>query len=102
MRKSQAAPTATAIRNGSGLSFRLVASPAAIGAIISTVAALLRKGVTAMATTRISAKAPVGGTRAAAVASQPAIRSVPPVLCSASLTGMSAPSRIRIGHSIAA
>ena len=52
-----------------------------------------------MATTRISASAPIGGRAPAATASQPAIRSVPPVLRTASLTGIKAPSRIRIGHS---
>ena len=50
VRKSDAAPTATAIRNGSGLSPSWRAMLAPTGATISTVAALLRNGVAAMAT----------------------------------------------------
>ena len=61
MRKSHAAPIATAIRNGSGLKPSVLAKLAAIGAITSTVAALLRNGVTAIAATMISASAPIGG-----------------------------------------
>ena len=52
-----------------------------------------------MATVRISASAPIGGSAPAAPESQPAIRSVPPVVRKASLTGISDPSRIRIGQS---
>ena len=55
------APIATAIRNGSGLNASLPAMLAAMGAITRTVAALLRKGVSAMAAIRISPSAPSGG-----------------------------------------
>jgi hypothetical protein len=44
--------------------------------------------------------APIGGTMSATTARPAAISSAPPVVRSASLTGMSAPSRIRIGHSM--
>ena len=54
-----------------------------------------------MAAARISASAPIGGSGAAVLDSQSAIRSVPPVVRNASLTGISAPSMTRIGHSIA-
>jgi len=100
VRKSQAAPMATAMRNGSGLWLSLAAKLAAIGAITRTVAALLRNGVTAMAAARIRASAPAAGNCAAAADSHPAIRSVPPVVRRESLTGMRAPSMTRIGQSI--
>ena len=72
-----------------------------MGAITSTVAALLRKGVTAMAAASSIASDPIGGSTEAVCDSQAAIKSVPPVVRNASLTGMSAPSMMRIGHSIA-
>src|SRR5512132_3894181 len=61
VRKSQAAPMATAIRKGSGCSPSLAARLTPIGAMISTVAALLRKGVRAIAVTSTSDIAPDGG-----------------------------------------
>ena len=57
MRKSQPAPIATAIRNGSTSSPSRPAKLAAIGAMTNTVAALLRNGVTAIAAANISANA---------------------------------------------
>ena len=78
-----------------------MAKVAAIGPITSTVAALLRNGVTAIAATMISASVPIGGSAPATAVSHPAIRSVPPVVRSASETGISAPSMTRIGHSTA-
>ncbi len=77
----------------------MVAKLAAIGAMTRTVAALLRNGVTAMAASRISVSAPAGGRPAAIVPSQLAITSVPPVVRSESLTGISAASITRIGPS---
>jgi hypothetical protein len=100
VRKSHAAPMATAMRNGSGLWLSLAAKLAAIGAITSTVAALLRNGVTAIAAARIRARAPAAGKCAAAIDSHPAMRSVPPVVRNDSLTGISAPSITRIGQSM--
>ena len=67
----------------------------------STVAALLRNGVTAMAAASSSASAPMAGSGAAVLDSQEAISSVPPVVRNASLTGINAPSMTRIGHSTA-
>src|SRR3546814_2408642 len=55
----------------------------------STVAALLRNGVTAIAETSMRASAPQTGNTAATDVSHPAISSVPPVVCKASLTGIS-------------
>src|SRR4051812_45435383 len=60
VRKSQAQPIATAIRKGSGLRSSFVARLAAIGAMISAVAALFRNGVSTMAATSTSATAPIG------------------------------------------
>ncbi len=73
---------------------------APIGPITSTVAALLRNGVTAMAAISRSPIASIGGTVCIACDSAPAMRSVPPVVRTASLTGMSAPSSTITGHSI--
>jgi hypothetical protein len=61
---------------------------------------LLRKGVTAIAATRMRASAPEGGSTVAAPDSQAAMRSVAPVVCMASLTGIRAPMRIKSGHSM--
>ena len=71
------------------------------GAITRTVAELLRNGVTAIAATMISASAPNGGNPAAQADNWLASSSVAPVASSAPLTGMSAASITRIGHSIA-
>jgi hypothetical protein len=54
-----------------------------------------------MAAASSSASAPIAGRLAEAWDRPAAIRSVPPVVRSASLTGISAPSMMRIGHSIA-
>ncbi len=54
-----------------------------------------------MAAASSSASAPIGGSAEAACDSHAAIKSVPPVVRSASLTGISAPSMMRIGHSMA-
>ncbi len=88
------------MRKASGLKPSCVAKLAAMGAITSTVAALLRNGVTAIAATMMSTRAPVGGSMLAADESQPAIRSVPPVVRIDSLTGINAPSMTMIGHSM--
>ena len=66
----------------------------------STVAALLRNGVTAMAAASSNASAPIGGRLVETCESADAIKSVPPVVRKALLTGISAPSMIRIGHSM--
>ena len=71
-----------------------------MGAITSTVAALFRKGVTAIASTIISPSATSGGTPPATRSSPAAIRSVPPVAWMALLTGISAASSTITGHSI--
>jgi tetratricopeptide (TPR) repeat protein len=78
----------------------LMAKLAPIGAIISTVAALLRNGVTAICRDKVRASAPIGGKAWVPTASQPAISLLPPVVLRASLTGMSAPSSTMIGHSM--
>ena len=70
VRKSQPAPTATAIRYASGLAPRSLATAAAIGATISTVAALLRNGVTAMPTTRSSSNTAAAAASATCVGAQ--------------------------------
>src|SRR5918992_2049922 len=85
VRKSQPAPIATGIRNGSGLSARLAALPAAIGAITRTVAALLRKGVIATAATSTSPSAPSGDRGCAGADSHPATSPVAPVVSGNSL-----------------
>ena len=67
----------------------------------STVAALLRNGVTAIAADHDHPTLAVAGRPAATCASAARDQSVPPVARSVSLTGISAANRIRIGHSIA-
>src|SRR5690606_22486738 len=92
VRKSQAAPIATAIRNASAVYPRSLANVAAIGAMTRTVAALFKNGVTSIATVMISASAPYGGSPLDAAASQPAATFAAPVVWIDSLTGISAPS----------
>src|SRR5512145_2134377 len=101
VRKSQAAPIATAIRRGSGFSPSFFAILAAIGAMMRTVAALLRKGVTAMAAIMTRATFPLGGSSRAMTDSPLAMISAAPVLLIESLIGMRHARRTRIGASIA-
>lgn len=79
---------------------RSPAKVAAMGAITSTVAALLRKGVTAIAASMMSASAATGSRPAEMLERPLAMRSVAPVARRLSDTGMSAASMIRIGPSI--
>mgnify|MGYP000846275916 CR=1 FL=1 len=73
---------------------------APIGAITSTVAALLRNGVTAMAAIMINARAPAAGRPFPITARPRASTSVAPVVCSAALTGIRAASITSMGPSI--
>ena len=69
------------------------------GAITRTVAALLRKGVTAIAATMMSARAPQPDRVLAVMESQPAMISVPTVVRSESATGIRQASITRMGAS---
>src|ERR1051325_10609013 len=100
VRKSRAARIATAIRKGSGLRPSFAARLVLIGAMISTVAALLRKGVSAIVAIMTSATVPTGGSAEPIMDNQPAMSSAAPVLAIASLTGMRQASSTRMGHSI--
>ena len=62
--------------------------------------ACLALGVAAIAAAMIRATAPQGGSPAATEESQSEMSFVPPLVWSASLTGISAPSITRMGHSM--
>ena len=62
---------------------------------------MFRNGVTAIATAMINASAPQAGRPVARPESQSPTSAVPPVSCSDSLTGISAPSITTIGQSTA-
>jgi hypothetical protein len=73
-----------------------------MGPITSTVAALLRKGVTAIASSMVAPSATMPGRPCTALVIQPASRSVPPVAWMAPLTGIKAASSTSTGQSSAA
>ncbi len=91
VRKAQEAPTATAMRKGSGLTPMRAAMPAATGAATTAVAALFMTSERVIVSTSKSASSTTGETSPPRARSASAMSAVPPVSSSALPTGIMAP-----------